>query len=45
MEFEYFKTSNINIGRDYSEIGDDNIRELVSEVEITKLVSLRYFDT
>lgn len=35
MKFEYFKNTNANIGGSYSEIGDDDICELVPEVEIT----------
>ena len=46
MEFEYSENTNANSGgRDYSETGDDDVRELVPEVEITKLVSLGYFDS
>ena len=29
----------------YSEMGDDNVQELVPEVGIKKLVSLGYFDS
>ena len=43
LEVEY--VDNITTGiRNYSEIGDDDVWELVSEVEIEKLVSLGYFD-
>ena len=46
MEFEYSENTNTNSGgRNYSETGDDDVRELVPEVEITKLVSLGYFDS
>ena len=46
MEFEYSENTNANSGgRDYSETEDDDVHELVSEVEITKLVSLGYFDS
>lgn len=45
IKFEYFKNTNANSSdRDYSETGDDNVCELVPEVQITKLVSLEYFD-
>ena len=43
LEVEY--ADNIATGtRNYSEIGDDDVRELVPEVEIGKLISLGYFD-
>lgn len=45
MEFKYSKNTDINIDKDYLEIGDNDIRELVLEVKIIKLVSLRNFDT
>ena len=43
LEVEY--TDNIATNtRNYSEIGDNDVWELVPEVEIGKLVSLGYFD-
>ena len=45
IELEYSKDIAASIARGYSEIGDDDVRELVPEVEITKLASLGYFDS
>lgn len=46
IKFKYSENTNANIAiRSYSKIGDDDLRKLVSEVEITKLLSLRYFDS
>ena len=43
LEVEY--ADNVTMGTgNYSEIGDDDVRELVPEVEIGRLVSLGYFD-
>ena len=43
LEVEY--ADNIATGtRNYFKIEDDNVRELVPEIEIGKLVSLGYFD-
>lgn len=44
MEFEYYKNANVNTGRGYSEIGDNNICKLLPKVEIIKLISFEYFD-
>ena len=46
MKFEYFKNTNDNnTSRSYSEIRDNNIRKLVPDIEITKLISFGYFDS
>ncbi len=45
MELEYSEDVSASAARGYSRIGDDDVRELVPEVEITKLSSLGYFDS
>lgn len=45
IELEVKYTDNITTStRNYSEIRDDNVWKLVSEVEIEKLIFLGYFD-
>lgn len=44
IEFQFSKNANINTDKNYLEIEDNDIYELILEVEIIKLVSLRNFD-